>query len=301
MIWHVGIWGAAVALFATYLYGQRRIAGVAPGLARRARLICFGVAAAAWAASLAFPLALLSQQHVLARMAQIVLTCMVAAPLFWLAAPWHVLAWAAPTSTRKWLSATFVRPARVTPLLRTLNSALFVWFFYLSTVLIWHDPGFVSWAMVSPWRQRLALLIVGTAALLFWQQITRNGPRRYTKAAPLARVGMLLGVEIPNVVVGITIAFGTSPLYAYYAALPGIAPSALQAAFSQQALSGALTWIFGSLVYITSVVLVVNELFAAEGFRREPPVNWDSEQRLIAPGLEERLNEYGRPRHDWDE
>jgi cytochrome c oxidase assembly factor CtaG len=282
------------------MYGARRIAPVAPGLARRLRLVCFVVALAAWAAALSWPLAPLSQANVLARMGQTVFICMVAAPLFWLAAPWHVLNWALPVAARRRMTSLIVRPNKLSPLLRFVTSALFVWFAYLSAVLIWHDPAFVNWEMASPWRQRIALLVLGGAALLFWQQITAMGPRRYTRTTPLARVGMLLGVEIPNVIAGITIAFGATPLYIYYAALAGTDIAQQQTALSQQALSGALTWIFGTLVYVTSIVLVVNEVFEAEGFKHDPLSNWDSEHRLIAPGLEERLNEYDRPRHDWD-
>jgi hypothetical protein len=45
---------------------------------------------------------------------------------------------------------------------------------------------------------------------------------------------------------------------------------------------------------------VVNEAFVREGFRRDPPAYWDSEERFIAPGLEGRLNELEYQPHDWD-
>ncbi len=300
MLWNALVWGAAAALLFLYMRGRRRVAPFAHGLTSPLRLACFGVGVASWAAALAWPLAPLSQSHLLARMGQTVLTCMVAAPLSVVAAPWHLLANALPFSVRRRVAALGVRPSRWAPLLHGFTSAIFVWFFYLSAMVLWHDPTFVAWQMAAPWRQRLALLVLGLAALLFWQQITRMGPRRYTRASPLARIGMLLGVEIPNVIAGIAIAFSTTPLYSYYASLQGADAQSLQNAVSQQALSGALTWIFGTLVYVTSIVLVVNEVFAAHDFRHQPLEEWDSERRLIAPGLEERLKEYDRPRHDWD-
>jgi cytochrome c oxidase assembly factor CtaG len=139
------------------------------------------------------------------------------------------------------------------------------------------------------------------AALLFWQQITRMGPRRYTTASPFARFAMLVGVEVPNIIAGITIAFRSTPLYSFYAAQETEA-IARGAAMSQQTVSGALVWVFGSLVYIVSIVLVVNEIFRREGVNRaEPPAGWDSDERFIAPGLEGRLKEVTHAPHDWRE
>jgi cytochrome c oxidase assembly factor CtaG len=172
-----------------------------------------------------------------------------------------VMTAALPLPIRERLTAIYVRPSRFSPYLNAATSPIFVWFFYLSAILIWHDPGFVEWEMASPLRQHITLLVQTAAALLFWQQITRGGPRRYSRATYVARVVMLLGVEIPNVIAGMSIAFRTTPLYAWYGMLPGTDAAILQRALEQQGLAGALTWVFGSLVYITSIVLVVNEAF----------------------------------------
>lgn len=300
MLWNLVVWAAGAVLLAVYLHGRGQLARIAPTLAGRLRLVYFAAALAGWVEALAFPLAPLSQSQLLARTGQLVLVCMVAAPLFWLALPWHVMAWAMSVPFRNRLTKLCVRPSRLSPFLHALTSPIFVWFFYLSVVLIWHDPGFVEWEMAALVRQRLAVLVLAAAALLFWHQITCGGPRRYSRTPPMARFAMLVGVEIPNVIAGISIAFRTTPVYAWYATQPSVDPSAWQNAFSQQTLSGALTWVFGSLVYITSIILVVNEAFEREGFRRAPPANWDSDERFIAPGLEDRLNEVDFQRHDWD-
>jgi len=300
VLWNVPVWGTAALLLVLYLHGRRRLSAIAPSLAGPVRLACIAAALAAWAAALAFPLDQLSRSNVFARMGQAVLVCLVAGPLFWQALPWHGLTAALPHRLRNRLTGLALRPSRFSPLLGAATSSIFVWFFYLSAILIWHDPGYVEWEMASPLRQHASLLLLTTAALLFWQQITRAGPRRYTRATYVGRVVMLLGVEIPNVIAGMSIAFRTAPLYAWYTVQPGAEPLMLQQALAQQSLSGALTWVFGSLVYITSIVLVVNEAFAREGFRRDPPAYWDSEERFIAPGLESRLNELEYQPHDWD-
>lgn len=301
MLWNSAVWIAAAGLLGVYAYGQARLARRVPTLAARWRLLFFAVAMLCWAAALAFPLAPLSRSNILARMGQTVLICMVAGPLFWLALPWHTLTSALPPAWRNRLTALCVRPSRVSPLLHALTSPIVVWFFYLSAVLIWNDPLFLAWEMAGVGRQRIALLVLGAAALLFWQQITRSGPRRYSRATPLARGSMLLGVEIPNVIVGISIVFRTTPLYTYYANLPGTSATALQSAYSAQTLSGALTWIFGTLVYVTSIVFVANEVFVREEMVAAHTLsNWDEEGRFIAPGLEDRLDEPGWRSHDWD-
>ncbi len=300
MVWTVFVWGTAALVIALALRGRLRLSGVAPALAGRVRLACIVVALAAWAVALAWPLDLLSRSSVFARMGQTVLICLVAGPLFWQAYPWHLVTAALPQPVRGWRTRYFVRPSRISPVLNAVTSPIFVWFFYLSAILIWHDPGFVEWEMAATWRQHGALLVLTTAALLFWQQISHGGPRRYTRATYVARVLMLLGIEVANVIAGMSIAFRTAPLYGWYALQSGNDSLALQRALTQQGLAGALTWVFGSLVYITSIVLVVNEAFAREGFRRDPPAFWDSEERFIAPGLEGRLSDLEYQPHDWD-
>lgn len=298
------IWTFAVLLLATvtvviYLRGwfaQRRSGST---LANRARLAAFSLALLLWLAAFVWPLPALAETRLLARTAQLVFVALLGAPIFWLSASFHVMTPAMPRALRICVTRLLVRPSRMAPLLAGLTSPFIVWFVYLAVVLMWHDPSFVAWSTAAPWRTHAQLLPLLLAALLFWQQITRMGPRRYTKASPFARFAMLVGVEIPNVVAGITIAFRTTPLYGYYAFQE---PDAIArgSALSQQTVSGALVWVFGSLVYIVSIVLVVNEIFRREGSNRpEPPIGWDADERFIAPGLEGRLKEATHTSHNW--
>lgn len=299
VVWLSGVGLIALATTAFYLRGWQGLRRSGSTLANRQRLTAYFAALGLWLAAFAAPLPQLAETSLLARTLQLVCVALLGAPLFWLSAPFHVLAWGIPRVMRVRLTRLFVRPSRIAPLFTGLTAPFIVWFIYLAVVLMWHDPSFVAWSTAAQWRTHAQLLPLVGAALFFWQQITRMGPRRYTTASPFARFAMLVGVEIPNVVAGITIAFQSSPLYAYYAALE---PQAIAsgAAFSQQTVSGALVWVFGSLVYIISIVLLVNEVFRSEGIdRAEPPHNWDADERFIAPGLEGRLKEATHTPHNW--
>ncbi len=299
-MWNASV-GAAALLFLTgYTVGWLRLRRWMPGTASPARLAAALAATLLFWTALAGPLAVLSANHYLARMGQQVAIFLLGAPLLWLALPFHTVAWAAPAPMRRRLAAAFVRPARAAPLLHLLTNPAVVWFAYLSAFLTWHDPAFVAWSMAAPLRRTLAPLLLLVPALLFWQVIVRTGPRRFVRVPPLARFAMLVAIEIPNVVAGITITFRESPLYAYYAALPNAAAYLDGSGFSQQTLGGALTWVFGSLVYIFSTVLVVHEIFHKENIHSpQPPPRWDADEKFIAPGLEQRLTGVGWQPHDW--
>lgn len=296
----MGVTLLALLALALYARGWLRLRGAASPLAHPARLAAI-VLGLVWIwAALAGPLAFWSQQHYLARMGQKVAICLIGVPLWWLGAPFHIAVRGLPAGARAQIARGVVRPHRLTPPLQAITSPGVAWFFYVSAFLLWHDPGLADWSMQTAARQKGLLLVLLAAALLFWQQVTRCGPRLYARARPLARFAMLVAVEIPNVIAGIAITFKTTALYSYYANLPTAAGYAGGDIASQQSLGGALTWIFGTLVYVLSIVLVVNQVFRAEGIDRPQPIaGWDTEERFIAPGLEGRIREPGFERHDW--
>lgn len=300
LAWNMVVWGAATVLALGYVRGWRawRRAAIVdlPGaLATRWRLTALVLALVVAAGALAWPLDMLSQRSIFARMGQTVALCLIAAPLFWLACPFHVLTRGLAPGARRGVVRGIVRPNRLTPALRFLTSPPVAWFLYLCAVLSWHDPGFVDVTMARPAWHRFAAVILFGAALLFWQVITLCGPRLYAHADLAARLAMIVAIEIANVIAGISIAFRSDPIYAFYAAQGDVAAMVVQ-----QSLAGALTWVFGSIVYITSAVLVINQIFRRQGIDRpERPPGWDADERFIAPGLEGRLREVTHVEHDW--
>ncbi len=51
-------------------------------------------------------------------------------------------------------------------------------------------------------------------------------------------------------------------------------------------------WVVGSLLYVSSIVLVLNRLFIEQGQGGpQPAPDWDDDDRMIMPGLEHRLRQ----------
>lgn len=301
-LWTMGVLIAAAGLAAVYVRGWVRLRRWLPRLATHGRLAAFLAGSVLAVAALAAPLPWLSPYFMLARSGQKILLCFLAAPLIWLAYPLHVTAFAWPRRVRVHLARWFVRRARLSAPLRVVGNPFVVWFAYLASVALWDDPAFVNATMPLPLLRAAAALWLFFVAMLFWSQIMLAGPQRYARTGVAGRAFMLLGVEVPNMVAGITVAYATVPLYRYYeemrAAFPQMYAGALPLV-AEQFLSGATAWVFGSLVYISAIVAVANQLFKREGSRPQPLSNWDDDDKFIAPGLEGRLGDAARPAHDW--
>src|SRR5690606_34027265 len=101
----------------------------------------------------------------------------------------------------------------------------------------------------------------------------------------------LITVEIPNMVAGVTIAFSSTLLYDHYAAVLAQGRAIFPiGAVTDQMVGGAIVSGFGSLVYVASIVAVLHRLFRREGSTAPHPLSgWDSQEKFIAPGLEQRV------------
>ena len=69
-----------------------------------------------------------------------------------------------------------------------------------------------------------------------------------------------------------------------------LAPGRSLDVVGDQALAGATLWVVGSMLYVSSIVLVLNRLFIEHGEGGPAPApDWDDDDRMIMPGLEHRL------------
>jgi cytochrome c oxidase assembly factor CtaG len=276
-----------------YLRGWLRLRCLAPTLIPSARLIAFVGALLLLIAALVWPLPALTRAFLIGRTAQKAALVFAAAPLLWLACSFHAVLLGLPRPLRDRLIRVGLRRSSVTPLLQAATQPAVVWFAYLSVFLAWHDSGVADLTLKSVLLRNLIPLLLLAAGLLFWQQIVATGPRRYRTASTLVRLACLLSVEAPNMAAGMYLAFHETPLYGYYLALRIAQPDFYAKSLSaevDQGISGALIWVFGSLVYLGSVILVVNSLWRQSGYERPHPLhNWDADEKFIMPGLEERL------------
>jgi hypothetical protein len=102
----------------------------------------------------------------------------------------------------------------------------------------------------------------------------------------MAFLYIILGGELPNMVTGVTLAFQESPTYAGYAAQTmryGFTP------LQDQMASGGMIWLFGSLSYVTTAILLLARFFNPSDEPPRLPVHIDATERTIAPGLEHRV------------
>src|SRR5262249_43689168 len=101
----------------------------------------------------------------------------------------------------------------------------------------------------------------------------------------------LIGADIPNMASGVTIAFAGHPLYAYYQAVHASSQFPYQlGVIEDQIFGGGIVWCFGSLIYFSSAVAVMRKMFKDNhGDSPQPFPDWDSDERMIMPGLEHRV------------
>lgn len=281
------------ALAIGYVRGWRHLRRALPMLASPARLVAFSVATVALAFAFIWPLPGWSNYLLTMRSLQKVLICMVAAPLLWLSSPVHVVVWGTRSRSRRAFLA-LLTPGRVRQTATTATQPLVAWFAYVAAFLFWHDPAVAGFLIGEKAAHTLAPWLLLIAAMLFWWPVVDSGPRLHRTFPAWLLIISLLSVEIANMVAGITIAFSMEPIYQSYTTVRAqLAPDALPWSQStDQIMGGAIVWVFGSLVYISSIVFVLLRLFRKEGSTTPQPLpNWDDNAKFIAPGLEHRVTQ----------
>jgi cytochrome c oxidase assembly factor CtaG len=254
------------------------------------RLIVFLTATALVGFVLLSPVSWLNTQYLFLRTLQTVVLCLLAAPAFHLACGYDVLLWGLPDRWRRRLRRSLQPQTAAGETLRKITPAAGVWLAFVAAFLVWHEPGIVNFLLGYPMLHTALLTVLGLLALLFWWHVVGTGPRLHTPLAPWLVAVLLVITEIVNMVTGVSIAFSTEPIYAHYAAVAAAASLPRVDAVGDQALAGAMLWVVGSLLYVSSIVLVLNRLFIehGEGGPQAAP-DWDDDDRMIMPGLEHRV------------
>lgn len=287
-----------------YVRGWRRLHRWLPTFATRRRLLLFCVGSAMLLVAMASPLYWWSNYLLSARSLQKVLLCMVAPPLLWLSAPLVMMRAGVPMVWRRRarpLAAALRRSDGITaPLRQPIVTVLL----FVSIFLLWHDPALAGLSLSSNVLHMASLWLLLIVALAYWRQIVGAGAPPGTGLGSTmsgwAAAAYLLAAEVPNMMAGVAVAFIATPLYAHYVdarAAIGPLPVSVQ---EDQMIAGAVVWVIGSLVYVSSIVLVVNRIFKREG--ADQPIarhTWDIDEKFIAPGLEHRLTQPDYAQVNW--
>ena len=280
-----------VALTVGYGWGWRRLHRAMPTLATWARVVAFTIAIIALALALVWPLPAASNALFTMRSLQNVLICMVAAPMLWLSVPVHMLVWGLRGGARRaFVSLRMAHWSRAT--VHRVTQPLVAWFIYIALFLFWHDPTYAQFILGENMAHAIAPWLLLGGALLLWWPVVNAGPRFHRNFPEWLLIVYLISLEVLNMVAGITIAFSVEPLYAHYTAVRAqLAPANLPwSQTNDQIAGGAIIWVFGSVVYISSIVFVLLDLFRKDGSTTPQPLpNWDDNAKFIAPGLEHRV------------
>lgn len=245
------------------------------------RLISYTGGILALALALLSPLDVLSAQLFSVHMVQHLLLMMVAVPLLLLANPFPTLLWALPDHLRavaasacgrilRWLTAD----SSASRLVRKVTAPGAAWVLYVLTFFAWHDGNAYSLALRLESVHRLEHLTFLGAALLFWWHVIGAAPRIHPKLAQWMRVGYVLAMIPPNMLLGVALSFAETPIYPYYETVPRLFGLSVM---DDQVWGGLIMWIPGSMMYvIAALALLARLLTSAEqrtrARRPHPPV-----------------------------
>ena len=286
--WRFEILIVLIPLAILYTVGWRRLRnkrGRRSKLATFPRLVSYWAGIAVLITALMSPIDALGGQLFFMHMIQHLLTMMVAAPLLLLANPFPFMLWGLPPGARRAVASQFAPRARFRRVLTAVTRPLFVWLLFVFVYLGWHDPDFYTLALTRDWVHDLQHVSFFTVALLFWWIVIGAGPRLHADFPVWGRMAFVITAIPPNAMVGAVLAFSPTVIYTYYASIPRIfGLTALQ----DQMYGGIIMWIPGSMMLLLAMII----LLAGQMAGRETPqpvVDWDSDESMVAPGLEHRV------------
>lgn len=288
--WRFEILIILVPLTALYTVGWRRLRGKRgrqSKLATFARLAAYWLGMAVLVTALMSPIDALGGQLFFMHMIQHLLTMMVAAPLLLLANPFPFMLWGLPPGARRAVAGQFAPRARFRRALTAVTQPFIIWFLFIFVYLGWHDPDFYNLALTHDWVHDLQHISFFTVAMLFWWIVIGAGPRLHANFPIWGRMAFVVTAIPPNAIAGAVIAFSPTVIYTYYESIPRIfGLTALQ----DQMYGGIIMWVPGSMMLLLAMII----LLAGQMTGQEPPQpveNWDSDEAMVAPGLEYRVTQ----------
>lgn len=272
-----------------YVTGWRRLRRQSAHhkLATRLRLTSYLSGMVIIAIALMSPIDRLGGQLFFMHMIQHMLFMMLSAPLLWLAEPFPISLWGLPPKARHAVGGLFNSDSTFRSVLARATSPGVAWLIFVTIYLGWHDPNLYNLALHHEWVHDIQHITFFGASLLYWWPIIGAAPHIHTRFPGWAKLPYLLGTVPPNMFVGISIAFATDVRYTYYESIPRFWGLTVM---QDQQLAGAIMWIPGSMMFIMAALVVLALLFGKEKSQPGPvSLDWDDEQAMIAPGLEERV------------
>lgn len=262
-----------------YLVGWRRLRAAARARAAAAGRSPQFSLAAGWklatywgglltlAVALMSPVDILGSQLLFIHMIQHLLLTMVAVPLLLIGNPFPVLVWGLPKSARHQASGLLNGRSAFRQALAKITSPGIVWLLYVTVLVGWHDPGLYQWALRNPFVHDVEHISFFATTMLLWWHILGVAPRFHRSMTVGLRIVYTISVVPVSVIVGVVIAFATTPIYPYYAAAPRLMNLSV---IEDQIIAGILMWIPGSEMFFWVALLVLTQIVNPEANK---PVN----------------------------
>jgi putative membrane protein len=255
---------ALVATALVYLRGWYRLRSLLPNVASTRRLTFFmGGVFALWIA-VGSPLAAFDDDLLSIHMVQHILLMAVAPPLILLGAPALPLLHGLPQSFVRSVLGPLLRWPAMQWLGHVLTHPVFCWLAATVTLIAWHSPSAFEFALRSEVWHEVEHACFFTTSILFWWPVVQPWPSvaRWPRwSIPLY---LFMGM-MANDALSAFLAFCDRVLYPSYASasrLFQISP------LDDQALAGALMWVFGSFVYLIPAVVITLRMLSPRGSYR---------------------------------
>jgi putative membrane protein len=288
--WRPEVLVILVPLGVMYIVGWRRLRrhSAHHKLANGWRLASYLGGLGVIALSLMSPIDRLGGQLFLMHMIQHMLMIMYAAPLLLLADPFPFFLWSLPIKMRLAVARLFERDSLFRRALIKVTQPGVAWLLFLTVYLGWHDPNAYNAALYYEWVHNLQHITFFVASLIYWWPIIGCAPHIHPRFPVWGKLAYLIGTIPPNMAIGVSIAFSSEVLYTYYLTVPRVWSFTI---LQDQQLAGAIMWIQGSEMYILVTLFILARLFISKDKGKPIDRSWDSEEAMIAPGLEDRVSQ----------
>jgi cytochrome c oxidase assembly factor CtaG len=253
-----------VATALIYLRGWYRLHGLLPNVISVWQLVAFMSGLFALWIAVGSPLAAFDDELLSIHMIQHILLMAVAPPLILLGAPALPLLHGLPKIfVRSGLGLVLRRPP-VQWVGHTLTHPVFCWLAATVTLIGWHSPAAFEFALRSDFWHEIEHACFFVTSILFWWPVIQPWPSVAKWPRWSIPLYLFIGM-MANDALSAFLAFCDRVLYPSYASAP---PLFAISTLDDQALAGALMWVFGSFVYLIPAVAITLQMLSPHGSYR---------------------------------
>jgi putative membrane protein len=241
-----------------YLRGWHRLRSHLPNVASTWRLVCFTSGVLVLWIAVGSPLAALDDDLLSIHMVQHILLMAVAPPLILLGAPALPLLHGFPQAFVRFGLGPVLRWRPMQWMGHALTHPVFCWLAAAATLVGWHTPAAFEFALRSDFWHEIEHACFLTTSMLFWWPVIQPWPSVAKWPRWSMPLYLFLGM-MANDALSAFLAFCDRVLYPSYASASqrfAISP------LDDQALAGALMWVFGSFVYLIPAVVITLQMLS---------------------------------------